>query len=221
MIDLNKALFFDIESHRVKNWDERSSAFQKAFINHYYDSTSYSSPEEHYSEIAGLYAELSQVICVVFGFINPATDSFIMQEVHGEDEVKILQFCKKIFDGFGNGGYFLVGYNSDTCDIPYLVKRYILNDMTVPPLINLQDYKPWEVPHWDIMKLWQCGDYKRTSLEMLCAAMNIDCKTDQLGGDNLYQYDIKDMDWDQLVHYCKQDVESLFKATVQINKYYR
>lgn len=220
MIDLNKALFFDIETHRVKNWDEITPALQKAFINHYYDPQSYSSPEDHYSEVAGLHAEFSHVICVVFGFRHPATNEFVTDAFYGIDEVEILNKCTKTFESFQKMGYYLIGHNIQACDIPYLVKRYIINEMTVPDYINQYGQKPWEKTHVDTMDFWKFGDYKRVSLEMICACLGVDCKTDELGGDNLYEYDIKDMDWKQLVHYCTEDVVSNYRFMEKCLQYY-
>lgn len=217
MIDLNKALFYDIETHYAIPWEDRPKSFQDAFINHYYDDNSYESPKSHYEEIAGLYAELSHVICIVFGYICPtAPDGFKTIVVQGADEVKILEDSKKIFDAFAASGYYMVGFNSDTCDGPYMAKRYMINGMKVPGMINTYGVKPWDSWNLDVMKLWQFNDYKRTSLEMACAAFNIPCKEDELGGGNLYRYPLSEMPWDELSHYCTQDVVSLWHLTEKI-----
>lgn len=210
--DISKALYWDIESHRVNEWDQISPAMQKAFIGHYYDAQSYDTPADHYAEIAGLYAEFSHVICVVFGFVNPADNQFVTFESHGKNELEILNFCRKVFDAYEKAGYFLVDFNGSTCDRPYMAKRYVINRQSVPSMINEMGLKPWEKNNVDFMDEWKLGDYKRTSLEMVCASLGVECKTDKIGGDNLYQYNIDEMPWDQLVHYCTMDVESMYKA---------
>lgn len=220
MIDLNKALFYDIETHRVNNWNEISKPLQTAFINHYYDPQTYDTPEDHYSEIAGLHAEFSHVICVVFGYIYPATREFTTFSIKGIDEIKILEDCRKIFERFQEGGYYLAGHNISGCDTPYMVKRYIINKLKVPDFINEYGQKPWEGVHLDTMNFWKMGSYSRVSLETICAALGIPCKTDEIGGSNLYQYDISEMPWDQLVHYCTEDVVSNYKMMELILQYY-
>jgi predicted PolB exonuclease-like 3'-5' exonuclease len=219
-IDLDKALFYDIETHRGRNWDQIPEALQKAFINHYYDPQSYDTPEEHYSEVAGLHAEFSQVICIVFGYRNKLTGELVTTELHGKDEVEILTKASTIFSAFQKNGYYLAGHNIRACDTAYLIKRYIINRIKVPDFINEYGVKPWDQAHLDTIDLWKFGDYKRVSLETICAAMGIPCKTDELGGSNLYEYDIDDMDWEQLVHYCKEDVISNYQMTVRILEYY-
>jgi hypothetical protein len=55
---------------------------------------------------------------------------------------------------------------------------------------------------------------------MICAALNIPCKTDEIGGKNLYTYDLDEMPWDQLVHYCTEDVVSNYQMVKTILDYY-
>lgn len=216
---LEKALFFDIETHRGKNWDQISKALQKAFIGHYYDPQSYETPEDHYSEIAGLYAEFSQCICAVFGYENPATGQFQTLPIYGPNESEVLTKSAQVINTFSSNGYWLAGHNINACDSSYLVKRYILNKMKVPKSLMDFENKPWERDNLDTMEFWKFGDYKRVSLETICAAMGIDCKTDDIGGDNLYQYDLDEMPWDQLVHYCTEDVVSNYKMMKEILNY--
>lgn len=215
-LDLSNALFFDIETHAVVPWEERTPAVKQAFINHYYDPQSYSDPGEHYSEVAGLYPEFSHVICIVFGHINKVDNKFVTADVHGIDEIKLLTDARKIFDAFEKSGFYLAGHNINNCDCPYLAKRYIINRMKIPHAINNFGLKPWELSNLDTMDLWKFGDYKRVSLECICSTLDVNCKTDDLGGSNLYQYDINKMPWDTLVHYCTEDVVSNFKMTKMI-----
>jgi len=222
MINLEQALFFDIETHRVDNWDQLSNERKKAFINHYYDSQTYQTPEDHYSEIAGLYAEWSKVICIVFGTVNHVTKEFKTIKLYGKDEIEILESSRKIFDAYEKQDYFLAGHNIIACDVPYLAKRYIINSLKVPSILNVYGTKPWDLNYFDTMNFWRdIGDYKRVSLEVICATLGIPCKTDEIGGGNLYEYDIEDMDWDQLTHYCEEDVISNYKMAEHILKYYQ
>lgn len=216
----NKALYWDIETHAVIPWKDRSPQLQEAFIKHYYDNATYDTPEEHYNEIAGLHAEFSQAICVVFGYENPTTGEFATMAIHGVDEVKVLNDCKVVFDQFEKLGYYLVDWNGGGCDRPYMIKRYILNKMKVPNILKDMDKKPWERIHVDAMDLWKFGSWSRHSLQVVSAAMNIPCKSGDLGGSNLYTYPIDEMPWDELIEYCKEDVVSMYKVHKNIIEYY-
>lgn len=221
MIDLTKALFFDIETHRVVNWGDQPRLIQEAFVNHYWDSEKYYSTADHFNELAGLHAEFSRVICVVFGFEDPRTGEFKTTKISGLDEKEILRSCTKIFTGLSSSGYYLAGHNIKGYDIPYLTKRYILNRMSVPAYINTYGEKPWEGQHLDTMQFWKFGSWGNVSLELVTAAMGIECKTDELGGSNLHEYDIADMPWELLEHYCEEDVISNYKMMKTALQFYR
>jgi len=219
-MNIRKYLFFDIESHRVKSWSQLSDDIQEAFIHHYYDENSYDSPELHYNEIAGLHAEFSQVICVCFGYEDEYGQYRKLSICEPDwNEVTILKKCALIFKRFQDAGYALAGHNINACDCPYLMKRYIINRMKVPEAINHTGKKPWEIEDLDTMQLWKFGSWTNVSLEMICASLGINCKSEEVSGANLYTYDINDVPQDELVKYCEEDVYSNYLMTKEIFKY--
>lgn len=208
---MTEYVFFDIETHRVLEWDQLDEGIKRAFINHYYDESSYASPEEQYKEIAGLNAEFGRVICISFGYEN-STGDFIKSHICSTDEKDLLRKAATAFKAFYDQGYKLAGHNILACDIPFLVKRYIINGMKVPDALNHLDVKPWELEDLDTMNLWKFGMYRAVSLEMLCACLGIPCKSETISGANLYTYPINEVPMDELAIYCDEDVESCYKA---------
>lgn len=219
MIDIKKACFYDIETHYVIPWEDQPEAIKTAFINHYYDPESYDTPASHFHEVAGLHAEFSHVICVSFGYEDDM-GVFKQMALYGSDEVDLLNKVSATFRRFQDNGYFLIGHNIKACDNPYLIKRYIINRLPVPDFINEYGVKPWDSTHLDSMDLWKMGDWKRVSLEVICAALGIQCKSGELGGCNLYTYPIEEMPWDDLVKYCNEDVKSNYLMVKRILEYY-
>lgn len=216
--DIKDYLFYDIETHRVNEWEELTPALQQAFINHNYDPSSFDTPAEHYKVEAGLHAEFSHVICVCFGYEN--TDGqFVTMQVVDLDEKVLLQKCAAIFNAFEKQGLALAGHNINSCDSPYLVKRYIINKMKVPNAINHYGKKPWEIEDIDSMNLWKFGMWTNKALETICAAMDIPCKEGEITGGNLYTYNINDVPLDKLALYCLQDVTSNYQMVKQIFEY--
>jgi len=205
-----KYLFFDIETHRVLEWEELTPSIQSAFINHYYDSDAYENPKDHYSEIAGLHAEFSHVICVSFGY-EGTSGEFHVNHICGLDEVDLLNKLTSVLDAFQKNGYALAGHNIFACDIPYLMKRYIINGIKVPPMLNHIGAKPWEVEDLDTMTFWKMGTYRATSLEMACACLGIPVKSEEISGANLWQYPIKEVPLDELAVYCDEDVVACYQ----------
>jgi hypothetical protein len=214
---VEKLLFFDIETHRVKNWNELSTSLQNGFINHLFNEDSFSSVEECFNEISGLNAEFSQVICVSLGY--ECEDEFKLTSIYSKNEVELLQKLSQIFDKFQINGYSLAGHNINGFDKPYLIKRYIINKLKVPNILNSIGIKPWELSDADTMQMWRLGGGNNTSLEVICATLGIKCKSTEISGGNMYQYDIKDIDWKELKKYCEEDTRASYEIYKIINNY--
>jgi len=216
-MNIKNYLFFDIETHRVKEFSEISPKLQDAFRNHYFDGDSYDSIEAAYAEQAALHPEFSHVICISFGY--EANDGFHKTSICTTDEPKLLKSAKAVFDAYCSQGYILAGHNIKGCDIPYMAKRYIINDMKIPDALNNYGKKPWEVDSLDTMDLWKLGSWRGSALETICAALGISCKSEEVSGANLYEYPIAEVPMDELQKYCEEDVESNYLMTKVIFKY--
>lgn len=215
---MGNLLFFDIETHKVKNWAELPSNVQVAFENHMWDGDIYEDVEECYNEKAGLSAEFSQVICVSLGY--EMNQEFRKVSIYGIDEKELLKGLKNIFDKFYSQDYALAGHNIGGFDIPYLIKRYIINEMHVPKILQSSKQKPWERADVDTMQEWKFGGYNSVSLEVISSVLNIPCKSTEVTGSNMYRLDITEIDWEQLKIYCEEDVESSYRIHTIINRYY-
>lgn len=212
-----KLLFFDIETHRVKNWSDLSPALRKAFEAHVYNDNEkniYANVEQCFNEKAALHAEFSQVICVSLGY--EYENGFRVLSFSGRDEVKILTELSETLDNFKNKWYSLAGHNINGFDKPYLAKRYIINKMQVPKILNSMGLKPWEISDVDTMQVWKFGSWSATSLEVISAALGIQCKSTEISGSNMYKYDIENMNWAELKMYCEEDVKSCYQIYKRI-----
>jgi len=214
---MEKLLFFDIETHRVKGWNELSPTLREAFRNHLYDSNLYTSPEECYNEKAGLHAEFSQVICVSLGY--EWESEFKVISIHGINEIELLIKLSEIFDRFMKHEYFLAGHNIIGFDIPYLIKRYIINKIKVPKLLNSNGVKSWEKTEKDTMQLWKFGGWQNVSLEVISASLGMECKSTKISGKTMYLYDIKDINWEELKKYCESDMKTSYEIYKQIKEF--
>lgn len=203
---MEKLLFLDIETHKVLEWEELNSFLQRAFEDHLWDSDIYDSVEECYNEKAGLNAEFSRVICVSLGY--EIDGIFKKMSLYGLDEVDILTKLAKILKQFHHNEYALAGHNINGFDIPYLCKRYIINGMRVPEALKDYENKPWEKSTVDTMQIWKFGGWQSVSLEVICATLNIKCKSTEISGNNMYRYKIGEIDFNELRLYCEEDVES-------------
>jgi len=216
---MEKLLFFDIETHRVKEYEELSQMRKKAFHDHMWNRSEYINVEDCYNEKVGLYPEFSQVICVSFGYEDPNGD-FKVQSLYGLDEVKILNDLSKVFDAFEKQGYHLCGHFINNFDKPYLIKRYIINGIVVPKMLSKSiGAKPWESGDVDTFSLWKFGSLSGTSLEVIASSLGIECKSTKLSGGNMFMHKISEIDFNELKEYCEEDVTSNYRIYKRIKMY--
>lgn len=203
-MDKNKILFLDIETHRVLEWTQLDKLSKRAFENHLWNKDVYQKVEDAYIDGSGLHAEFSKVICVSMGcFVN---DQFKMFSLSGKNEIELLTSLKSYLDRFNSQGYVLCGHNIKRFDIPYLCKRYIINNMKVPKCLNKMGLKPWDISDIDTLEMWKFSGGNNISLEVICSSLGISSKSTSVTGTNLYTYNINDIDFVELVKYCEEDV---------------
>ena len=214
-MNLSKGLFLNIETHRVNDFDSLSPQLQDSFITHYYNKDTYNTPEEQFIEEAALFAEFSKVVCVSFGFEN-LSGGFSTRSFCGNNEIEILSGCSNIMERTHKVGYYLIGHAISTFDIPFLIKRYIINGIKVPSILNEVNLKPWERRNVDTMSIWKFGSFRGTSLETVCASLGIKCKSTEITGDNLHLRKFEEIDLGELKRCCEEDVESNYIMTKKI-----
>jgi len=206
-------IYFDIETHRGKEYDELTNELAYAFERHLWDSKSYEKPSDHYKEISALHPEFSQVMCASLGVER--NGQFVTHSYSGKDEKKILEDLSNAFYKFGQvGNVVLCGHNIIGFDIPYMAKRYIISKMKIPAVFNTLGKKPWEINHIDTMNLWKFGGWGNVSLQVAAAALGVVSKATEYLGENLYTYDMKDLDFKKVEEYCESDIY----ATYMIHK---
>jgi 3'-5' exonuclease len=217
--NLRRILFLDIETATIVEhfsdltpifkefWRTRSDRFLEA----YNAPLTEDDISAYYNDKAAIYSEYSRVICISLGYLTNDEDeaSFRVKSIYGTDERDVLgQFSELLsqhyYDPFSS---FLCGHNIKEFDIPFLCRRYIINGLKLPNLLNISGLKPWQVHHLiDTLELWKFGDYKHySSLDLLCATLGIESPKGEMSGK-----DVNGAFWegrlDEIVYYCEKDV---------------
>lgn len=214
---MEKILFLDIETHRFDNWEDLSPLLQKAFINHNWNRVEFTNVESCFAERAGLLPEFSRVICVSMGYEGP--DGLVKTTISGKNEVEILTKLSQILDAFLSRKYVLAGHNIKGFDIPFLCKRYIINKLPIPKMINFMGAKPWEINVIDTMEMWKFGSWNSVSLETICAVLGRNSKKAEVTGGDLWLLDVEEINFDDLGAYCEDDVEDCYYIYKTIKSY--
>lgn len=162
----------DFEKHK-EMWDiftkrfEHSSGLKPFVRDHYW--------EEHYAQTAALYAEHGRVLCVSIGKIHirpgkqengePHPEKFYVRSFCNRDEKKVLTDLAQAL----NGATILCGHNVKEFDVPFLIRRMIVHQISLPPVLQIQGKKPWEITIEDTMEMWSLTQFKyKVSLQLLC-----------------------------------------------------
>ncbi len=197
----SKESFHLLEDHWKDLWSEKIKRYLSP------DST----PEEMYPKRAAIFAEFARVICISFGYFKKEGDKLELRikSLYGDDERNILKEFSTTIDKFSSQykKWVFTGHNVKEFDIPFLCRRMLVNQVSIPKQLNFQNMKPWETPILDTLHLWRFGDYKNyTSLKLLAAVLGIPSPKDDIDGSQVGDVYWKEKDLERIAVYCEKDV---------------
>lgn len=169
-------------------------------------------PEESYRKKAGILAEFGRIICISTAFFHTDAEGvwhLKMKSIAGHDEVEILriftQLCEKI--QLANPHFQFAGHNIREFDIPYIGRRMLINNLTLPVCLQLQNHKPWELKMFDTLNWWKFGDHKNyVSLDLLAHVLGIPGSKTDMNGSMVQDVYYVDNDLSRIIIYCESDV---------------
>lgn len=106
---------------------------------------------------------------------------------------------------FRENGFIIIGHNIIAFDLPFLIRRSLIQGVKVPDWIlnDLNQYRPNVIK--DTLRYWQFGDRRYyESLENICGAFGIRVKDSPVTGATFYEWWAKDKA--VAIEYNKQDV---------------
>jgi hypothetical protein len=212
-IDTKKIVAIDIETVRiVKDYALLSDEWKTAWKNRM-KKDGEAPTEEQLAEMwpkqASLYAEFSKVCAVSIVFFGKG--SLRCKQLVSEHELPILEELAVVLNSFGKDPeYRIAAHAGKYFDYPYLCKRYIINNMRIPSILDESDSKPWEMKLLCTNDLWKSfGTGLGSPLQPLCVALGIESsKTDLVGdevGDSFYKGEYL-----RIAKYCNQDTIAVF-----------
>jgi len=117
-----------------------------------------SAKRKHLSSIkkkAALKAEYGKVLAI--GWMDGKTTVLLFNE---KDESTLLKQLWEASDEAFHAQGTWVGFNVFSFDLPLLVRRSIINGVTVPPGLLPKNNRYWPDFFIDLMQSWQAGDYR-------------------------------------------------------------
>ncbi|MET2986551.1 3'-5' exonuclease [Aureibaculum conchae] len=220
-IKLENILFLDIETvPEVATFDELSDLKKELFAKKTeYQRKGEISPEDFY-ERAGIWAEFGKIICISVGyFVDFENDrSFRIASFSGGEKQILVNFKNLLEIHFNKSNQLLCAHNGKEFDFPYIARRMIINNITLPPKLNLFGKKPWEVAHLDTLELWKFGDYKHyTSLNLLTNILGIPSPKQDIDGSQVAKVFYDENDLERIVSYCERDTIAVAQLLLRFN----
>jgi len=175
---------------------------------------------DSWEKTASLYAEFSKICAVSLVFMI-GEDKVKYKEFYGEDEAELLtdlrSFLQRMSEGADGKNYRLVGHASKYFDFPFLCKRYIINSIQIPTLLDTAHLKPWEsrnlCTNADIWKMGGTG--AGSSLQALCTALAIPISKVDLVGDEVGSAYFRG-EVERIAKYCTLDTIATFNVIRRI-----
>ena len=214
-INANNILFLDIETAPlVYKYSELQEPFKKLWDLKYQYNKEVSA-EQQYSK-AGIFAEFAKVICICVGYFNGK--EFRLKSFYGHDEKILLNDFKEMLEKhYDKKEDRLCAHNGKEFDFPFLCRRFLINGIGLPAILDLQNKKPWDVPHLDTMEMWKFGDYKNyTSLNLLAAVFGIPTPKDDIDGSQVSRVYYEEKNLERIKTYCQKDVVTLAKLYLKM-----
>ena len=222
-MNVSNILFLDIETvpqhpsfDLVPNdWKDLWTKKAEALLRNRADET-----VESIYERAGIYAEFGKIICISCGVVQGGGEQkrLIIKSFYGEDEKIVLyEFCEMLRKWAIDQQKLLCAHNGKEFDFPYLCRRLIINNMSIPSILNVSGKKPWEVNHLDTMELWKFGDFKNyTSLNLLAHVLGIPTPKDDIDGSMVGDVYWKEKNLKRIAEYCQKDVITVAQVYLRI-----
>lgn len=208
-LPIDKVLFLDIETvPEVPGWnllaENMKDLWRKKVEKQLVDGIS---PEEFYEQRAGILAEFGKIICISVGYIYDH-NKLKLKSFYGDDEETILKdFSDLLNKSCYKKGVLLCAHNGKEFDFPYIARRMLIQGIDLPPALDIQGKKPWEIQHLDTMELWRFGDFKHyTSLNLLAAVFDVPTPKDDIDGSQVAAVYYEDRDLERIRIYCEKDV---------------
>ncbi len=219
-INFENILFLDIETvPQHQSFSDVDTETQKLFeLKTQYQRKDDITAEAFYDK-AGIWAEFGIIICISVGFfvISEANRKFRVTTFSGSEE-KILQDFKTLLDThYNKPQHLLCAHNGKEFDFPYIARRMIIHQITLPEKLNLFGKKPWEIAHLDTLELWKFGDYKHyTSLKLLTKILGIPSPKDDIDGSQVRETYYLQNDIQRIITYCEKDTIAVAQVLLRL-----
>ena len=209
-LNIQHILFLDIETvPQHENWNNLSTEMQELYeAKTNYQRKDTITAEEFYHK-AGIWAEFGKIICISVGYFVERQKQLQLRitSFASDNEKQLLLDFKSLLDThFNLKKHLLCAHNGKEFDFPFIARRMIVHQISLPEKLNLFGKKPWEIPHLDTMDLWKFGDYKHfTSLKLLTYILGVPSPKQDIDGSEVANVYYIEKNLPRIIEYCERD----------------
>lgn len=210
-LDLNNVLFIDIETVPLVQHLEEGTPLYESWdykVRHNRENEKFEGTlDQSYIKNAALYAEFAKIACISMGKIKNGV--LMIKSYTSDEEFELLyDFCKDLSGvTSANKHLCLAGHAIKGFDIPFIMRRCLVNQIELPSLIDVSHLKPWELTAIDTMDLWKGTGFRAASLLNIATALGITSPKDDMEGEDTYTVYYNEEDGlECIAKYCEKDV---------------
>ncbi len=219
MNTLANILFIDIETVSLtKDYDSLPERLKEHWNKKSKRITESETVSDSYFNRAAIYAEFGRVLCIGIGGFYENDNKLKVKTLHSTSEKELLEMFKNVLEKHQSGkDLILCAHNGKEFDFPYLCRRMLINNISLPNVLAISGKKPWEIQHIDTLELWKFGDYKHfTSLDLLASIFDIPGSKSEMDGSEVninYHFNNK---LEAIKNYCREDVVVLAQLYLKL-----
>lgn len=229
-MDPEDILFLDIETVRIQDKLEAGTPLYHAweYKMRYQDEGKkvFSSLEESFEDKAALSPEFGKIVCITVGWVREIGNetkpevSIKFKSFYGENEkdllTNFLEWVNKAFNK--NPGCYFFGHAIKGFDLPYILRRCVLNGLDTHYSFDVGRAKPWELKNEDLMDIWKSGGFYSASLLAISTAFGLPSPKSAIDGSEVSDVYWVEKDYDKIKRYCQRDVLTLINVFRMIRK---
>lgn len=222
-IQSNLVVGVDIETVRIaENFSNLTEEFKSAW--RYKNKQDGKVPSEEelsilWERTSSLYAEFSKICAISLSYLDQK-GFLVCKEFYGENEKAMLEALFVTLSNMYNTNrdYRLAGHASKYFDYPFMAKRFIINKLDIPLVLDVTNAKPWEQLNLCTNELWKCGGTGAgSSLQALCTVLNIPISKVDLVGDEVGTAFYR-REFERVGRYCSYDAIATFNIVRRFKK---
>jgi len=222
-IPTNRVVGIDIETVRLEQgFDNLSEEYKSAWeYKNKQDGEipNYDDLSDFWEKRSSLYAEFSKVCAVSLTYLDNY-GGLICKEFYGCNEEVLLSSLGVVLNNMvtASSEYRLAGHASKFFDYPFLCKRFVINNLDIPTVLDSLHLKPWEQKNLCTNELWRMGGTGAgSSLQALCTTLKIPISKVDLVGDEV-GIAFYNKEYERIGRYCSYDTIATFNVIRRLKK---